>query len=212
MEPIKVAVIEDQRGMRESLEALIGGAGGYRCTGAFRCMEEALAQPWHELPDVILLDIGLPGMSGIEGLPVLRERCPGTPLVVFSVYDDDERIFDALCNGACGYLLKGTEPAELLKSLRDVVNGGAPMSPQVARKVITLFSTFRPPFRVSHGLTPHELRVLGLLVQGHSYTTAAAQLGVSFHAIAFHVKHIYEKLHVHSKSEAVAKALREGIT
>jgi DNA-binding NarL/FixJ family response regulator len=197
--------------MRESLSCLIGGTPGYRCTGAFRSMEDALQQSWAEVPDVVLLDIGLPGMSGIEGLTPLRARCPKTPIVILSVYDDDDRIFEALCNGACGYLLKKTAPTELLKSLRDVVDGGAPMSPEVARKVTTLFSRFRPPSRASHDLTPHEARVLRLLVQGHSYKTAAVELGVSFHAVAFHVKHIYEKLHVHSKSEAVVKALRDRL-
>jgi len=204
---IRVAIIEDQRVMRESAAALLNSSDGFECSGAFRSIEEALAAVIRR-PDVGLVDIGLPGISGIEGLPLLHDRWPDTPLLVFTVYADDDRIFDALCNGAVGYLLKKTEPAELLRSLREVVEGGAPMSPEVARKVIGAFKSIRPPSRPEEDLTPHETRVLRLLVEGHSYKSAAAELGVTFHAIAFHVKHIYEKLHVHSKSEAVSKALR----
>jgi len=208
---IKVAIIEDERRIREGLEALINLAEGYRCAGAFRSMEDALARPWQELPDVVLVDIGLPGMSGLEGLPVLRERYPDAALVMLTVYEDDERIFDALCAGACGYLLKRTPPAKLLESLREAKHGGAPMSPEVARRVISLFRTVRPPEHATYDLTPHELRLLKLLVDGHNYKSAAAELGVSFHTVAFHVQNIYEKLHVHSKSEAVATALRHRL-
>jgi len=207
----QVAIIEDERRIREGLNALINLSEGYRCVEAFRSMEDALARPWPVVPDVVLVDIGLPGMSGLEGLPELRERYPGAALVVLTVYEDDERIFDALCAGACGYLLKRTPPAKLLESLREAKLGGAPMSPEVARRVISLFRTVRPPQHVGYDLTPHELRLLKLLVEGHNYKSAAAELGVTFHTIAFHVQNIYEKLQVHSKSEAVAKALRNHL-
>ena len=207
----QVTIIEDERRIREGLEALINGTDGYRCTAAFRSMEDALLRPWPEVPDVVLVDIGLPGMSGLEGLHLLRERYPAAALVMLTVYEDDERIFDALCAGACGYLLKRTPPARLLESLREAKLGGAPMSPEVARRVISLFRTVRPPQRADHDLTPHELRLLKLLVEGHNYKSAAAELGVSFHTIAFHIQNIYEKLQVHSKSEAVAKALRHRL-
>ena len=128
-------------------------------------------------------------------------------LLMLSVYEDDERIFDALCAGACGYLLKRTSPARLLESLKEAVQGGSPMSPEVARRVVALFRDFRPPEKADYQLTPHETRLLKLLVEGHTYKTAAAELGVSISTIAFHMKHVYEKLQVHSKSEAVAKAL-----
>jgi DNA-binding NarL/FixJ family response regulator len=208
---IKVALIEDQRGIREGLAALIGGSEGYRCTAAFGSMEEALARPWTNPPDVVLVDIGLPGMSGIEGLQLLRTQYPQAALVMLTVYADDERIFEALCAGACGYILKKTPPARLLECIGDVVQGGAPISPEVARKVISLFRTFRPPSQARHDLTPHELRILKLLVEGHNYKSAAVELDVTYHAIAFHVQNIYQKLQVHSKSEAVAKALRDGL-
>jgi DNA-binding NarL/FixJ family response regulator len=208
---IKVAIIEDQRRIREGLSTLIGGTPGYACLGTFRSMEEALASSLPLPPDVILLDIGLPGMSGIEGIGLLRQKFPQAALLILSVYEDDERIFNALCAGASGYLLKNTPPAKLLESLKEVLEGGAPMSPDIARRVITLFRDIRPPERSDYNLTPHELRLLKLLVEGHNYTSAAAELDVAFSTISFHMQHIYTKLQVHSKSEAVAKALRHRL-
>jgi DNA-binding NarL/FixJ family response regulator len=208
---IKAALIEDQREIREGLCALIDGTPGYRCTCTFRTMEEALPRIAYGAPDVILVDIGLPGISGIDGIPLLRECCPEARILILTIYDDDDRIFAALCAGACGYLLKKTPPARLLESVKEAVEGGGPMSPEVAGRVITLFRDFRPPVRADHDLTPHEDRLLKLLAEGHNYKTAAGELKVSINTISFHMKHIYEKLHVHSKSEAVAKALRSGI-
>lgn len=204
---IKVALVEDRREIRDALAAIIEGTEGFRCTGAFRTMEQALAEIGRDLPDVVLSDIGLPGMSGIEGVAILKERYPAMLLLILSVYEDDERIFDALCAGACGYLLKRTSPARLLESLKEAVQGGSPMSPEVARRVVALFRDFRPPEKADYHLTPHETRLLKFLVEGHTYKTAAAELGVSINTISFHMKHVYEKLQVHSKSEAVAKAL-----
>lgn len=208
---IKVAIVEDQREFRECLAVLIDGTEGYRCAGSFRSMEEALDKIGANLPDVVLVDIGLPGMSGVEGIRILKERYPGLLLVMNTVYEDDERIFDALCAGACGYLLKKTPPARLLESLREAVAGGAPMSPGVARRVIALFRDIRPPDRADYQLTPHEVRLLKLLVEGHNYKTAAAELRVTTNTISFHLQRIYDKLQVHSKSEAVAKALRNRL-
>jgi len=209
--PIKVAIIEDQRNIRECLEIMLNGTEGYRCTGSFRTIQEAMDRIGFALPDIALTDIGLPGMSGIEGVRLLKERYPELLFVMLTVYDDDERIFDALCAGACGYLLKNTPPAKLLESIKEAVNGGAPMTPEVARRVIALFRDVRPPERADYNLTPHETRLLKLLVEGHNYKTAAEHLGVSFHAISFHMRSIYDKLQVHSKSEVVAKALRNRI-
>jgi DNA-binding NarL/FixJ family response regulator len=210
-EIIKVAIIEDRREIREGLAMLIGLTAGYACTGSYRSMEEALDKIARDLPDLVLSDIGLPGMDGIEGIRILKERHPKLLILMLSVYDDDDRIFDALCAGACGYLLKKTPPARLIESLKESVMGGAPMSPEVARRVITLFRDFRPPARVDYELTPHETRLLKLLVEGHNYKTAALELNVSVNTISFHMKHIYEKLQVHSKSEAVAKALQHRL-
>jgi DNA-binding NarL/FixJ family response regulator len=208
---IKVAIVEDRREIREALTMLTNGTAGFRCAGVYRTMEEALAGIDRELPDVVLADIGLPGMSGIDGVRILRERHPDLLMMMLTVYDDDERIFDALCAGACGYLLKQTSPARLIESLTEAVQGGSPMSPGVARRVVELFKQIRPPGRADYQLTPHELRLLKLLVEGHNYKTAAAELGVSFHTIHFHMRNIYEKMQVHSKSEAVSKALRDRI-
>ena len=208
---IRVAIVEDQRDIREGLTTLINGTDGYRCTGAYRSMEEGLEGIKRNVPDIALCDIGLPGMSGIEGIRILKERHPGLQLMMLTVYDDDDRIFDALCAGACGYLLKRTSPKRLLESLSEAASGGAPMSPEVASRVIKLFRDIRPPEKADYELTPHETRLLKLLVQGHNYTTAAEELGVSYNTVKLHMRRIYEKLQVHSKSEAVAKALRDRI-
>lgn len=208
---VRVVIIEDLREVREGLTMLINGTNGFQCTGSYRTMEEALRGIAGSRPDVILTDIGLPGMDGIEGTRILRERLPQVPILALTVYDDEENVFNAICAGASGYLLKNTAPARLLESLREVVDGGAPMSPDVARRVVTLFREFRPPERASYHLTPQETELLKLMVEGHHYKTAAREMGISINTVSFHLKHIYEKLQVHSKTEAVAKALRERL-
>jgi DNA-binding NarL/FixJ family response regulator len=208
---IAVMIVEDSHDIRDGLARLIDRVDGFRCVGRYRTMEEALAARPSEPPDVALLDIGLPGMSGTAGIEPLKCRHPDVLVLMITVHDDDDRIFEAMCAGACGYLLKKTPPEKLIESVREVVNGGAPMSPEVARRVVELFRKFRPPERADCHLTPHELRLLGMLVDGHTYRTAAEELGVTVHAISFHMRHVYEKLRVHSKSEAVAKALRQQL-
>ena len=190
---------------------LIDGTDGFSCVGSFRTMEEALDRIATNLPDVILVDIGLPGMNGIDGVRLLKERHVSLTVLMLTVYEDDERIFDALCAGACGYLVKKTPPSRLLESIREAMDGGAPMSPEIARRVVSLFREIRLPERTDYHLTPHELRLLKLLVEGYNYKTAAAELGVTFNTICFHIKQIYEKLQVHSKSQAVTKALRNRL-
>jgi len=206
-----VAIIEDQARTREGLRALIGSSDGFECIGAWGSMEAALAADWNVPPNVVLVDLGLPGMSGIEGMVVLRRRCPSAALVVLTVYEDNDRVFRALCAGATGYLLKNTAPAKLVESLREANRGGAPMSPEIARLVIEVFRRVHPPEKATHNLTPQELRLLKLLVEGHSYKTAATEMAVSINTIAFHIQNIYAKLQVHSKSEAVARALNEKL-
>ncbi|MCC6163324.1 MAG: response regulator transcription factor [Acidobacteria bacterium] len=208
---VRVAIVEDQREIREGLRFLIDGTPGYACSGAHASMEDALIAVSPATTDIVLTDLGLPGMSGIEGIRRFKERFADLPIVALTVYDDDDRIFAALCAGATGYLLKKTPPAKLLDGLADARRGGAPMSPDVATKVIALFRRFRPPLAADYDLTPHETRLLALLAQGHSYKSAAAALGNSVNTVAFHMKSVYLKLQVHSKSEAVAKALREGL-
>jgi DNA-binding NarL/FixJ family response regulator len=210
-DPIRTAIIEDQDDIREGLASLIGFTPGFKCTGSYRSMEEALDRIKMNIPDVVLSDIGLPGMDGIQGIKMLKDRYPNMLILMITVYDDDERIFDALCAGANGYLLKRIPPMRLLESLREAVDGGSPMSPEVASKVIRLFREFRPPETVDYDLTPHEVRLLKLLVEGHNYNTAAKELKNSVNTVKFYIKRIYEKLQVHSKSEAVAKALKERL-
>jgi DNA-binding NarL/FixJ family response regulator len=209
--PITVINIDDQREIRDGLAVLIDSTQGYRCVGRYRSMEDALAGIGPDAPDVALVDIGLPGISGIEGIRVMKQRYPTMVSLVLTVYGDDARIFAALCAGACGYLLKKTPPARLLESLREAVDGGSPMSPEVARRVIALFREIRPPDNADYELTPHETRLLRMMVEGHNYKSAAKEFGVTTHAVSFHMRRIYEKLQVHSKSEAVAKALKNRL-
>lgn len=208
---LSVILIEDERAVREGLAALIDSAPDLRCAGSFRSVEDALAGLGAPQPAVILTDLRLPGMSGIEGIRLLRERFPDVPILALTVYDTDGQVFDALCAGASGYLLKNTPPDRLMDSLRDVIKGGAPMSPEVARRVVRLFRTFKPPVRAEYNLTPQENELLKLLVDGHHKKTAAHEMGISVNTVSFHLKNIYGKLQVHSKSEAVAKALREHL-
>ncbi len=208
---VRVGIIEDKRELREGLMMLINGTPGYRCLQTSRSMEEALTKVRLELPDVMLVDIGLPGMSGIDGMKILRERYPGLLIVALTVFDDDDNIFAALCAGASGYVLKKTPPARLLENLKELVSGGAPISPEVAARVIKLFKHYTPPAGAKTRLTQQETEILKLLVEGHNYKTAAAELAITSNTVAFHLRNIYQKLQVHSKSEAVAKALRLGL-
>ena len=209
--PIKVAIIEDQREVREGLAVLINGTPGFKCTGNYRTMEDALRVLEKEPPDVLLTDLGLPLMSGTDGIRILKTSHPNLPILALTVYNDDESIFEALCAGASGYLLKNTPPARLLDCLKEVLSGGAPMSPQVAQRVIRLFREFSPPAKATYRLTQQETELLRLMVEGYNYKAAAARLGITINTVSFHVRNIYEKLQVHSKSAAVVKALRERI-
>lgn len=208
---ITVAITEDQKQTREGLATLINGTAGYRTTGVFSSMEQALAKIEDDPPDVILLDIRLPGMTGIEGAQKLKARYPTLQILILTVYADSDHVFEAICAGASGYLLKDTPPGKLLEAIKEVREGGAPMSPDVARKVITMFHRFAPPVQADYRLTTRELDVLRLLGDGHSYKTSAGDLNLSEDTIRFHIRNIYEKLHVHSKSEAVLKAFRAGL-
>ena len=209
---IRVAIVEDRPKIRDGLRDLIDSAEGFSCPMVFGTAEDAIDRIGAGLPDVVLMDLGLPGTSGIEATRTLKDRYPNLLVVVLTVYEDDQRIFDAICAGASGYLLKKTPPARLLEGIRDAVSGGAPVSPEVASRVIKYFRQSRPVSQPKYDLTPHESRVLELLIEGHNYKTASIELGVSVNTISFHMKHIYEKLHVHSKAEAVAKVLRGRIT
>jgi DNA-binding NarL/FixJ family response regulator len=208
---ITVALIDDEQAIRKGLGLLIDGTPGYRCVGAFRSVEEALGSLSREVPAVLLLDINLPGVTGSEGARLLGEKYPSLQILMLTIHDEDKHIFESMCNGASGYLLKRTPPGEILEAIRDVCHGGAPMSPEVARKVVQLFRKTGPIEKVEHNLTPHEIRLLGMLADGHSYQATADLLHVSINTVRDYIRSIYDKLHVHSKTEAVRKALKGRI-
>lgn len=207
---IAVAIVEDIVEIREGIGDLLDTTAGFRCAGRYGSMEQALATFGGRQPDVALCDIQLPGIDGIEGIRRLKAAHPATVFIVFSVYDDDDRVFDALCAGASGYLLKKTPPDRLLEALRDAASGGGPMSPEIAQRVIRLFRRFAPQ-RSDVQLTPHEVRLLRLVSEGHDYPSAASELNVATSTVVYHMRQIFQKLQVHSKSEAVARALKSGL-
>jgi DNA-binding NarL/FixJ family response regulator len=209
--PVRVAIIEDQDPMREILAALVARAPDLELYGSFASMEDALTAFAAAPVDVVLADIGLPGMSGIEGVKRLKVMQPEAQVLMLTVFADNTHIFEAICAGASGYLLKDTPREKLLAAIRELAEGGAPMTAAIARKVVTMFKNAPPVQPSSVGLSPRELEVLRLLADGHVYKTAADRLQVSIDTVRYHVRHIYEKLHVHSKSEAVMKAFKQGI-
>jgi DNA-binding NarL/FixJ family response regulator len=207
----EIIIIEDERDLREGLRSLLNFTPNFKCIGDYRSMEEALRQIYLFKPDLVLTDIGLPNMNGIEGTRLLREKFPDLPIIVLTVHDEDDKIFQALCAGANGYLLKNTAPSLIISAINEVLNGGSPMSPSVATRVVNLFRQFAPPEKSDVHLTEQERKILKMLTEGHHYKTIAYDLEISNSTVSFHITNIYQKLQVHSKSEAVAKALREGL-
>ncbi len=213
MDPITVAIVEDNPYVREAWGAMVETAPGLRLSGCHRSCEEILAADTLERTDVLLLDIGLPGRSGTEGLADMRKRAPGLLVIMCTVFEDDANIFNALCAGAVGYILKKTPPEEMIHAIFDVAAGGSPMTPSIARKVIR--SLHIDPAR-THGreevvLSDREQEVLAQLVEGRSYRDIASSLFISVDGVRYHLRHIYEKLQVSSRAEAVAKSLKERL-
>jgi DNA-binding NarL/FixJ family response regulator len=203
---ISVAIVEDDDDFRQGLAFIIDESEGFCCVGAYRDCETALACLVKERPNVVLMDIQLPGMSGIAGVERLKEVLPATDVIMLTIHRDDELVFSSLCAGATGYLVKTTKPTKILEAIRDVCAGGAPMSSNIARMIVSSFRrTTQSP------LSPREKEVLAELCKGHSYKMIADALFVSERTVNFHIKNIYHKLQVHSKSEAVVKALRERL-
>jgi len=210
MPDIRVAIIEDNGYVREAWSGIIGAEPDFSLAGSFGSCEEAFGDQRLEEADVVLMDIGLPGMTGIEGVAEVKRRFPGVLAIMCTVYEDDANIFSALCAGAVGYILKKSTHAEIVQAVRSAVAGGSPMSPAIARRVIQSFH--RTSGR--HGVEPlsdRELQVLEKLVQGKSYQTIADELFVSVDGVRYHLRHIYEKLQVRTRAEAVAKGLKERI-
>jgi DNA-binding NarL/FixJ family response regulator len=209
--PISVAIVEDQRLTREGLVLLVDQTPGFHVTGSFASMEEAIEELDRRPVDLVLTDLGLPGMSGVEGVRTLKSRHPDLKALVLTVYDDNAHVFEAICAGASGYLLKDTPAARLREALRETCENGAPMSPDVARKVIEMFRQAPPAAPEDTRLSPRERELMQLLADGHSYKTAADALGISMDTVRFHIRNTYDKLHVHSKSEAVLKLFKQGL-
>jgi len=207
---ITVVIIEDNEKFRNGLIQLINGTPGYSCVGAFADCEKALPEIQNLLPDVVLMDIGLPGMSGIEGVKAIKACFPEIEILMLTIYEDDDKVFQSLYAGASGYLLKKTPPAKILEAIREIHSGGAPMSAKIARKVLNVFHKETPADEANQ-LSAREKEILQLLVEGLSHKAIAKRLFISPHTVRTHLKNIYEKLHVHSKSEAAVKALKHRL-
>ncbi len=205
---IKVALFEDNKKLRESLVQLINSTDDMICTGAFADANRLIPNMRQANPDVVMMDINMPGITGIEGVKIIKENFPGVHILMQTVFDDNDKIFAAICAGASGYMLKKTPPQKMIDAIRETYQGGAPMTPSVAVKVLEMFrlqtKTDKNEFI---DLSEREREILGLLVKGKSYKAIASDCFISIDTVSTHVRHIYEKLHVHSKSEAVAKAI-----
>ncbi len=205
--PIAVAVVEDVKGTRENLVELLKRAAGLNCAGVFASGEAAVRDLPTLAPDVVLMDVNLPGMSGVQCTAQLKARLPKTQFLMLTAYENSELIFESLRAGASGYLMKNTEPDEILAAIEQVHAGGSPMSMQIARKVVSHFQEIKKPSSEFEQLTPRELEILSLLAKGFMYKEIADQLKISLHTVRGHIHLVYEKLHVQSRSEAIIKFL-----
>lgn len=208
---IRIVLYEDNTKLRENLTLLIDGAHNFVVCGAFRNCDNILRQTDELLPDVLLMDIDMPGTNGIDGLRMVRSRYPQLPILMLTVFDDNQHVFEAIRAGADGYLLKKTPPDKLLEYIQDVYDGGAPMTSGIARQVLHLFARQPSDRNEMYNLSEREKEVLQLLVNGYSYKMIASEIFISIDTVRSHIKKIYEKLHVNSKSEAVAKAFRDKL-
>ena len=208
---IRVAIFEDNKHLRETLQLLINSSGTYTCVGAYSNCDEMIPMLEVYPCDIVLMDIEMPGMNGIEATRLLKEHFPGVQVLIQTVFFEDEYIFNAICAGASGYILKTTSPQGYLQAIADVHSGGSPMTPGIARRMLELFKTNLQPTSTEYGLSAQEKKVLQLLVDGKSYKMIAADLSIAFDTVKSHVKNIYAKLHVNSGTEAVSKAIRDRI-
>ncbi len=212
MDIIKVAVFDDNKPRRELLKLLLNSSDNLVCTGAFEDCRNVVKNISVNVPDVVLMDIDMPNVNGIEGLKLLKEYYPEVKIMMQTIFEDDENIFNAIVAGADGYILKKTPPAKLLEAITDIMMGGAPMSPTIARQVLQLFNNKHQRVeKKNFDLTQREEEILSLLVKGLSYKMIAAKCNISYPTVNTHVSHIYEKLHVSCGTEAVAKAIEHRI-
>ena len=212
MKVIRVAIFEDNSNLRQGLFNLLESNEGFVCAGAFGHCERVIENIKESLPDVILMDIELPGINGIEAVKRIRENYPDLKILMETIFEDDEKVFQSICAGANGYILKTTVPAEILKAIREIYEGGSPMTPIIASKVLRMFkNTVSNETDESYHLSVREKEILKYLVEGMSYKLIASNCFISIETVNGYIKNIYKKLQVHSKSEAVAKAIRGKI-
>jgi DNA-binding NarL/FixJ family response regulator len=205
---IKVAIIEDNHALRNSLENLFNQTGGMQCVASLKNLLNVVNDLNSDIPDVVLMDIGLPGISGIDGVKIVHNYFPSVRILMFTVFEDDDKIFDSICAGASGYLLKKTAPDEIVKAIMDLYAGGAPMSPSIASRTLHIFREKLRPELPDYGLTSRESEVLEFLSEGLSYQKIADKLMISLSTVRTHIINIYEKLQVNSKIEAIRKINR----
>ncbi|MEZ4967257.1 MAG: response regulator transcription factor [Saprospiraceae bacterium] len=208
--PVKVLLYEDNRDLREGIAFLLQATPGLVLAGAYPHVNNLKTELHAHMPDVVLLDINMPGMSGLEALPIIKSLYPRTQVIMQTVFDDDERIFQAVRSGASGYLLKNTPPAEIVQAVFDVYNGGSPMTSSVARKVLQYFQQPPKSHPAEHLLSAREQDILKGLMKGYSYKLIADELNISIDTVRTHIRNVYDKLQVNSKTEAILKAMKEG--
>ncbi len=208
----RIVIFEDNAQRRDGLEMLINSMGVMECVGSFEDCRNVLQHVEETTPDVVLMDIDMPYVNGIEGVKIIRSKYPDLKVLMQTVFEDDDKIFAAICAGADGYILKQVNPTKLIEAVSEVLDGGAPMTPTIARKVLQLFNkSNQTPAKITFDLTKRELEILGLLVKGFSYKMIAAECGISYPTVNTHVSKIYNKLQVESVGGAVSKALKEGL-
>lgn len=210
-DPVHLWIIEDHKTYGERLVRALNRLEGISCTQRFTACEDAFAALATEpAPQVLLLDVGLPGMNGIEGITRLRQLAPNTAIVILTVFEEDDKIFRAICAGAAGYLLKTSNTEDIAAAIRSAAAGGSPINPHIARRVLEMFSKANVPQK-DYGLTPRELDILKLLVSGSTIKDAAAQLGIGYYTADEYIRSVYVKLQVRSRGSAIAKAVKEGL-
>jgi DNA-binding NarL/FixJ family response regulator len=208
---IKVAVFEDNTLLSDSLTALLHSAEGIHCVGSWENCEKVGKIMQHYQPDIVLMDIEMPVVNGLEGLKIISRDFPGVQVIMLTIFEDDAHLFNSICFGAKGYLLKKATPEHIIAAIHEVAEGGSPMSAGIARKVLQAFSLQQKPLNQDYQLTRREQDILSSLVAGNSYKMIGKALDISINTVRQYIRKVYEKLQVHSMNEAVAKAIREGI-
>ena len=210
--PIAVAIVDDNKDLRMGTAYVLSSSPSFKVVGTYETAEGLIEAFDDIIPDVVLMDIELPGMNGIEATELLKKQHPHVQIVILSVFEDDENVFQAICAGACGYVAKPVMPAQVTEMVEQAFGGASPMSPHIARKVLEMFKHHIPPPKADYNLTERELEVLDYLTRGYDNKMIAEKLFLSTYTVRAHIRNIYDKLHVHSKSQAVAKALKERVT